>query len=199
MFVPNAVMAFGSTYKLYSIRTTTVIRTYYKYLKVKRTHRKYLDNPSERCTHEDTNTTACIAEYIAHKIGCTVNIQGIEPTTYPHCNDKTQLAAFVNVSKKLEQAGATDTYEMTGCLSSCEKENYDVTLENWSDDIRHRNKYSQLLLTFTIYERSYIEEEQYVIYNSNSFLADIGGFLGLVLGSSMLNVYDEVVGLLGGI
>ena len=43
-----------------------------------------------------------------------------------------------------------------------------------------------------------MEEEQYVIYDGNSFLADVGGFLGLVLGSSMLNIYDEVVGLLSG-
>ena len=198
MFVPNSVMAFGSTYKMFTIKTSTVRRTYYKYLKVSRTHWKHLDNPDNRCTDGDTNTTSCIAEYIAHKIGCSTKIQGITSQKFPLCKNVTQWEAFVNVSKELEQADATEVYEMTGCFSSCEKDKYDVTLENWSEDTSYKNTYSQALFVFTIYERSYIEEEQYVVYDSNSFLADIGGFLGLILGSSMLNVYDEVVGALGG-
>ena len=101
----------------------------------------------------------------------------------------------------METAAATSVYDMTGCLSSCEKERYAVSLEEQSDkQLKPASKYrySDVLVVFTIYERSYVEEEQYVIYDGNSFLADIGGFLGLVLGSSMLNIYDEVVGLLSG-
>ena len=200
MFVPNAVMAFGSTYKLYTIRMqSTVRRTYYRYIQLHRTLYKSLDSQSDRCTNEDTNMTVCIAEYIARQIGCSVNIQGFEPVSFPRCINKTQLEAFTNVSTLLEQAGSTGVYQMTGCLSPCEKYKYDAVLENWSDDISYKNSYSQVLFTFTIYERSYIEEEQYIIYDGNSFLADIGGFLGLVLGSSMLNIYDEVVGLLDGL
>ena len=199
MFVPNSVMAFGSTYKMFTIRTSTVRRTYYRYLKVSRTHWKHLDNPNERCINEGTNTTFCIAEYIASKIGCSAQIQGITPKEFPPCKNATQWEAFINISTTLEQADATEVYEMTGCFSSCEKDKYDVALENWSEDTSYKNIHSQALFTFTIYERSYIEEEQYIIYDGNSFLADIGGFLGLVLGSSMLNIFDEVVGLLHGV
>ena len=178
---------------------STIRKTYYKYLQVKRTHWKNLDSPNDRCDYEDTNMTACIAKYIANKIGCSVNIQGIEPTMFPRCSNKTQLEAFVNISTVLEQAGATGVYDTTGCLSPCEKDKYDAVLENWSEDTSYKNIYSQVNFVFTIYERTYIEEEQYIIYDSNSFLADTGGFLGLVLGSSMLNIYDQVVGLLRGL
>ena len=41
-----------------------------------------------------------------------------------------------------------------------------------------------------------MEEEQYVLYDFNSFFADVGGFMGLALGSSMLKIYDELVDLL---
>ena len=200
MFVPNAVMAFGSTYKMYTIKIqSTVRRTYYRYIQLQRTLYKSLDSQSDRCTYEDTNMTVCIAEYIARQIGCSANIQGFEPLSFPRCTNKTQLEAFTNVSTLLEQAGSSGVYQMTGCLSPCEKYKYDATLENWSDDTIFNNIYSQVLFVFTMYERSYIEEEQYIIYDGNSFLADIGGFLGLVLGSSMLNIFDEVVGLLGGL
>ena len=200
MFVPNAVMAFGSSYKKFTIKiASSAPSTYYKYVKIDRTHMRYLDNPNDRCTNEGTDMTSCIAEYIANKIGCSVKIQGIESHMFQPCKNGTEWEAFVNVSQQLEQAGATDVYKMTGCLSACEKYKYDSSLENWSEGPSHSNRYNQLLLIFTIYERSYIEEEQYVIYDENSFLADIGGFLGLVLGSSLLNLFDEVVGLLGGL
>ena len=38
-------------------------------------------------------------------------------------------------------------------------------------------------------DSSYKEEEHYIIYDVDSFFADIGGFMGLLLGSSILSVY----------
>ena len=45
-------------------------------------------------------------------------------------------------------------------------------------------------------DRTIVEEEQYVIHDLYSFFADIGGYMGLLLGSSLLSLYDEAVGLL---
>ena len=204
MYVPNSVKAFGSSQKEYRVDLGSALpmRNYF-YHEVERTKRKYLDNPLERCTNEprDPNMTACIAEYITDEIGCSMNIQGFQSFNKTHCNTTTQMNAFANISRKLETNAATSVYEMTGCLSSCEKDKYVVSLEEKTDyQLKPASKYrhSDVLVVFTIYARSYVEEEQYIVYDSNSFLADIGGFLGLVLGSSMLNLYDEVVGLLGG-
>ena len=36
----------------------------------------------------------------------------------------------------------------------------------------------------------YIEYEQYLTYDGKSFVADFGGYLGLLLGSSLLTFYD---------
>ena len=32
--------------------------------------------------------------------------------------------------------------------------------------------------------------EQYLVYDSNSFIADVGGFLGLLLGHSILSLFQ---------
>ena len=45
-------------------------------------------------------------------------------------------------------------------------------------------------------DKTFVEEEQYYIHNWYSFLADIGGYMGLLLGCSLLSLYDEAVGLL---
>jgi hypothetical protein len=36
-------------------------------------------------------------------------------------------------------------------------------------------------------------KKQYYVYDSDSFIADIGGYLGLCLGMSMLTFYDMAV------
>ena len=38
-------------------------------------------------------------------------------------------------------------------------------------------------------DSSYTLREEYVVYDSDSFMADIGGFFGLLLGQSMLGIY----------
>ena len=54
-----------------------------------------------------------------------------------------------------------------------------------------------LHLEFKITTGSYKEEEQYTIYDFNSFIGDAGGILGLLLGCSVLSLYNELAYLLG--
>ena len=45
-------------------------------------------------------------------------------------------------------------------------------------------------------DKTVVEEEQYYVHDFYTFFADIGGYMGLLLGSSLLSLYDEAVGLL---
>ena len=45
-------------------------------------------------------------------------------------------------------------------------------------------------------DKTFVEEEQYYVHDFYSFFADIGGYIGLLLGSSLLSLYDEAVALL---
>ena len=49
-------------------------------------------------------------------------------------------------------------------------------------------------LIFTYPSRWYKNLEQYEIYDINSMIADVGGFLGLLLGSSLLSIYQAAEG-----
>ncbi len=40
----------------------------------------------------------------------------------------------------------------------------------------------------------YMLLKQYVIYDFNSFIADVGGYLGLMLGHSILSAYHGLMG-----
>ena len=39
----------------------------------------------------------------------------------------------------------------------------------------------------------YVSFAQYVTYNGNAFIADFGGYLGLLLGQSIIAMYDMLV------
>ena len=49
-------------------------------------------------------------------------------------------------------------------------------------------------LIFTYPSRWYKVMEQYVIYDYNSFIADVGGFMGMFLGSSLLGIFQAAEG-----
>ena len=44
-------------------------------------------------------------------------------------------------------------------------------------------------MMFLFEDGSYQLQEEYVMYDMNDFIADVGGYLGLLLGHSVLSVY----------
>ena len=110
MYVPNSVSSFGSTENLIAMRASLAGSMKYQmkvqraYLDIRKTRMKYIDKPSERCTNHDNapNLTACIAEYIHNKIGCSTNIQGVIPTNMPVCNLTNQFREYIGMVKKVD-------------------------------------------------------------------------------------------------
>ena len=87
---------------------------------------------------------------------------------------------------------------MTGCLSACEKDRFEIRMSQITETVSNKtSEYGEveLWLYISMRETSYVHEEQYFIYDINSFIADVGGYMGLLLGSSILSLFDEVEGL----
>jgi hypothetical protein len=49
-------------------------------------------------------------------------------------------------------------------------------------------------IVLTLMQREILTETQQFTYDTNTFVADFGGFLGLLLGLSFLDMYNIVVG-----
>ena len=193
MVVPNGKTVYGSA-------STVVLNdpTNYCYkpdkfsqvIYITRTHIKALDQPSQRCSQGNNkiSTSACIAKFLENKLGCNPMVLGSQFSETPYCTTKDQLLAFVNASKAFEDADENDIYEMTGCLPTCENDQFNLIL----DPIRSQTEFRyrcEVNLEFIMLDSSYKEEKQYVIYDVNSFVADVGGYMGLLLGSSLLSLY----------
>ena len=75
-------------------------------------------------------------------------------------------------------------------MSSCEKDKFDIA-HTIKGAVR-KSEFCKVIVTLQINDKFFIEEEQYYVYDFNSFFADVGGYMGLLLGSSLLSIYDEI-------
>ncbi len=59
-----------------------------------------------------------------------------------------------------------------------------------------RLKAGDLLLSLTYGRAEVVVREEFYAYDFNNFIADVGGFLGLLLGQSVVSLVDGVTGAL---
>ena len=200
MVVPNEKAVYGSASRtvsltnLYDTNTGNIAcsrwRKYHQVIYITKTHAKALDQPSQRCTKESLNitTNACINNYLEKNLGCNPMVLGSQFSKTPKCTTKKQLQALANLTKQFQRADENDIYELTGCLPSCTGNRFSLTVDPLQSEIEIQSQ-CQMHLEFIMVDSSYKEEEQYVIYDVDSFIADVGGFMGLLLGSSLLSLY----------
>ena len=94
----------------------------------------------------------------------------------------------------MQYADAETVYEMTGCLAPCEKFEYDIS--EYSIELSSKSRVPRhicdLILGLEMNDASFEEKKQFLVYDFNSIIADVGGFMGLLLGFSMLSIYSEL-------
>ena len=123
------------------------------------------------------------------------------------------MIKYAEWDRKLVEANETEIFHMTGCLSTCDIYEYSAEpeieyvnpSETESNIIqigfhfksgRHELKeqaniikYLYKLLTI----KSIYSLFQYIIYDWDSCFADVGGYLGLLLGQSIYGIYETAI------
>ena len=201
MFIPNWMGVYGSQYTQVQHSGDGIEIDGYQcfnyQMKMTKSGLKALDQATARCDSSTrySKTSQCIARYIEKHIGCSINIHGglTTPAMTP-CNLTSELIELENITRKLREANANTIYEMTGCLASCQRNEYGIIDSNFK--VREFCYERKLKLDFEIEEGSFKEEEQYIIYDFDSFFADVGGIFGITLGCSIFSLYNELTSLL---
>ena len=119
------------------------------------------------------------------------------------------------MNKHLITANDKEIFDLTGCLSMCEKYAYSAQQEGSTIFEENPDNLNTTLMLFLYY--SNVEHElreqvkisklalqdvkhtsfQYIIYDINDFIADVGGYLGLLLGQSIYGIYELLTTWLG--
>jgi hypothetical protein len=118
---------------------------------------------------------------------------GILSRVFIRCIEEDQINQLFSEMKILQVLDEMGIYEETGCLASCEIDTYQITprlmKKSRNTLMAHNNT---LELNFVFESGHFVSMEQYIIYKFDSFIADIGGYLGLLLGQSLLGLYHAI-------
>lgn len=132
----------------------------------------------------------CVVRRIEEKKNCTT-YQIFANKRKEICN-RTQEFESRKMHNFLADLPEEEIYELYGCVQHCEHEEIDV--KTIGQPLEYHSKRPTFTLEFQFEDGSYHKTEDYIVYDSDSFIADVGGYLGLLLGHSMLSLYSSLVG-----
>lgn len=150
----------------------------------------YLNDERTPCQTEPRTEemNICIQHHIENAMGCQLPWHN-ESTALPRCIETKHYDDFIKMYNDITRKQETQIGEITGCLPSCQRREFEIKLMNritvpLVDGLRQISGY------FYYPTGRYKEESHYYAYTIGDFFADVGGYMGLLLGYSALSCYD---------
>ena len=101
-------------------------------------------------------------------------------------HSKLKLVSFARSYDQIAGRSEQSIARATKCLPSCQRSEFETKIlppvDSPSGDV-----FSGYFFYAT---GKYVEKSYYYTYDWNSFVADVGGYMGLLLGHSLLSYYD---------
>ena len=167
---------------------------------IKRSEIIALDKLSQRCdsSRDEPSVSKCVEERFVEKdFNCSLRRLMSNPMLRI-CNDPTLASLkelyFHHLLTRLDIMDEREIFEITGCMPGCLKSKIQVNTRHDNNMIDDGKNVAELRFVYPRGEYDLVEE--YYIYNWGSFIADVGGYLGLLLGSSALSMYHIITPLL---
>ena len=108
--------------------------------------------------------------------------------TTMNCLDPSKLHRWKAIWGDLVKMDEQELYEETGCMARCKRREW--TISKIFDKKSYLQNDSQIMMLMFYANGRYQEGKQYYTYDFNSFLSDLGGYLGLLLGYSIVSFFD---------
>ena len=141
----------------------------------------------QRCNNDGVGEPVgrCLVRKLEETFNCTTH-QLTANKSKEFCQG--QIGEFNVAKEDYYKTSGVDLVNKTGCLPSCNR--YETSLED-TPDIRTwpAPDYRTITLVFTYEDGSYNLHEEYIVYDTSNFIADVGGYLGLLMGHSLLSIY----------
>ena len=152
-------------------------------------HQKTVRPRTDRKCEEDSSYsfTSCLNSFIKSKTNCRVN--WFDDEKDDDCSDEN-LGEYVNMLIRMKDIPLLRLSEETGCYQKCKIMEYNYQVKsvkkvdwatNWTSSF-----YLQPLSS------SYEVSEEFYSYDDGDLVGDVGGYLGLFLGWSLLSVIGGI-------
>ena len=104
----------------------------------------------------------------------------------PKCSGKEKFEDFKNLSAKLKGDSIGNELLKEGCpIPNCHQRAWTIDFTEKFDNVKNESS-SEIELTFPHYTTVLVRNE-IKLYTFSSWIADIGGFMGLLLGESLVS------------
>ena len=149
---------------------------------------KRLKKSNFNCHEDNSNRQAdCLNNYYASKLNCT--LPWAQADNHEHtvpCDGKDKLDEFRNLSMSIREFGAPNELKKIGCIiSNCQQKTW--TIET-SKMLKNPTNSTYPWFIFS-HQTKVVIRNEIELYTISSFFADIGGYLGLFLGESMVSYF----------
>ena len=139
--------------------------------------------------HEDNSNKQvdCLNNYYASKLNCTLPWVQVDNQDHTDlCNGKDKFKEFKNLSMSTGGPGATnDLYERGCIIPNCKQKSWKIETSK-----KLNNPFDATYPVFLFSDKTkVILRNEIELYTISSFFADIGGYLGLLLGESLISFF----------
>ena len=183
--VHNSAHNFGNALSYTTLKDNN---TFIKVHEIRRKEVTYLNDPRTPCQSrprkQDMNS--CVQHHIENEIGCQLPWH-TDKTTLPKCFELKQYQDFLDSYDDIAGLSGFSIAKKTGCLPSCKINEYTLTVHDLIYIPTGEARYSGF---FYYPGGQYWQKVYHYNYDFTSYIADVGGLVGLFLGYSMLSVYD---------
>ena len=146
-----------------------------------------LARPGRECVEaEDQSLTLCLKNYIRSQLSC--DIHWFEAEADSQCSPDS-LQQYFDFLINLKQAPTSELVAQSGCSPRCKMTQYSLQTRRQNIDWP-----ANWTASVFLQPRSAVVEHstEYYSYDMTDLIGDVGGYLGLFLGWSVLTVLDSL-------
>ena len=164
----------------------------------------FLYQDDERCITEEeqekhengqVDMHKCLEEYMDSKMDCTLPWLA-ENGALDHgsmCQYPEEYDTYVKLYSEVMNFDSGSISSVANCTPSCKRTGYSMK-HVMTYEKKWENKWqNSTTIHFYFGKDRFTVKRQYYTYDFQNFLADFGGYLGLLLGYSILGFYDTLV------
>ena len=192
-FTHGILMTFGTVFIEPDILRMAGFASFYE---ITPTEFEYLDTEEDPCIKQDekdrkVNLWKCLEQnHIASKLNCT--LPWLSDDKKSLCMKPEEYNSYHTLYYEVMDFDTDKVNKIGKCTPKCLRDEYSIrhfqTYETGTQD-------SWTLTLFFAKDRFHLRQ-QYYTYDFQQFLADFGGYLGLLLGTSIMGFYDTLMELL---
>ena len=195
-FVPNNPELYGGDFAYHRVGKGEF--TLYGMEKTVSKHINVDGNCEEDTGVRNDSLARCLYRYVGRRVGC--QMPWVKDDMDQECISMEHYRKFLEHYGDLNQLDGDSMARKTECLPRCERSKFKLRpLANSGSDDHIFDSIPKELRAFAaqfMYLNSrYTEEVFYYTYDFESLIADFGGYMGLLLGHSILTLYDHLIDL----